>query len=29
MEVLVISFGTFALIWVVVIWGSRFFGPKS
>ncbi len=26
--VLVIAFGALALIWVVVIYGSGFFGPK-
>jgi hypothetical protein len=29
MEVLVIGFGIFVLIWVIVLWGSRYFGPKT
>jgi hypothetical protein len=28
MEILVV-FGIFAAIWVLVLWGSRYFGPKS
>jgi len=29
MEVLVYAFGTFVAIWVLVLWGSRYFGPKT
>jgi hypothetical protein len=29
MEVLFISFGLFALIWFVVLWGARYFGSKD
>jgi len=29
MEVVVIAFAILAAIWVSVLWGSRFFGPKS
>jgi hypothetical protein len=24
-----IAFGIFATIWLVVLWGSRYFGPKD
>jgi hypothetical protein len=26
---LLIAFGFFAAIWLVVLWGSRYFGPKD
>jgi hypothetical protein len=29
MEVLFIAFGLFVLIWFVVLWGARYFGPKD
>ena len=27
-EMLAVAFGIFALIWIAVIWGSRYFGPE-
>jgi hypothetical protein len=29
MEVLVIAFGVFVAIWILVLWGSRYFGPRT
>jgi len=29
METLVIAFGIFAGIWIVVLWGARYFGPRD
>jgi hypothetical protein len=29
MDVLVIGFGILILIWILVLWGSRYFGPKT
>jgi hypothetical protein len=26
--VLLIAFGIFALIWVLILWASRYFGPE-
>jgi len=26
---LLIAFGFFAAIWLVVLWGARYFGPKD
>jgi len=28
MDVLLIAFGALAVIWILVIWGSRYFGPE-
>jgi hypothetical protein len=28
MDVLFIAFGALAVIWILVIWGSRYFGPE-
>jgi len=28
MEILIVSFGALAAIWVLVLWGSRFIGPR-
>jgi hypothetical protein len=29
MEVLLISFGILAAIWIAVLWGARYFGPRD
>lgn len=29
MEVVLIAFGFLVFIWIVVIWGSTYFGPKT
>jgi hypothetical protein len=28
MEILLIAFGVLAAVWIVVLWGSRYFGPR-
>jgi len=28
-EILLIAFGALAAVWVVVLYGSRYFGPKT
>jgi hypothetical protein len=27
-EVLLLAFGVYATIWLLVLWGSRYFGPR-
>ena len=29
MEVVLIAFGILFAIWIIVIWGSNYFGPKT
>jgi hypothetical protein len=29
MEALFIALGIFAAIWIVVLWGARYFGPRD
>jgi hypothetical protein len=29
MDILLISFGIFAAIWIIVLWGARYFGPQD
>lgn len=29
MQVLLISFGILAVLWIAVLWGARYFGPKD
>jgi hypothetical protein len=29
MEAMFIAFGLFAAIWIVVLWGARYFGPRD
>lgn len=29
MEVLVYAFSAFVAIWILVLWGSRYFGPRT
>jgi len=29
MEALFIAFGALATIWIVVLWGARYFGPQD
>jgi hypothetical protein len=29
MEALFIALGLFAAIWIVVLWGARYFGPRD
>lgn len=28
MEILVIAAATIAVVWIIVLWGSRYFGPR-
>jgi hypothetical protein len=28
MQVLIITFGLLAAVWIIVLWGSRYFGPR-
>jgi hypothetical protein len=28
LNLLVLAFGVYATIWLVVLWGSRYFGPR-
>ena len=28
LSLLVLAFGVYATIWLVVLWGSRYFGPR-
>ena len=27
-EVLAVAAGTLAVVWIIVLWGSRYFGPR-
>jgi len=29
METLIMGLGIFAAIWIVVLWGARYFGPRD
>ena len=29
METLIIGLGIIAVIWIVVLWGARYFGPRD
>jgi hypothetical protein len=28
MDILIISAATLAVVWIIVLWGSRYFGPR-